>query len=172
MRIVQDTPDRMVLKDRTLWISFICGPIGLLLVAVTAIEPSWGSGIGAAICLFGAVVFFDSTDLVMDRAARLCDLRRMNYGRTRRWSLRFDEVTDVRIERGSTTRAGGRTCRLVFVTPTETIPLTAALSSGEARYQAMHERVLAVLRDQTAPPPPNLPPPPPPQHQADIVQPG
>jgi hypothetical protein len=169
MRIVEDTPGRLVLKDRTLWISFVCGPVALVLAAVTAIEPSWGPGIGAALCLFAAVVFFDSTDLVMDRASRVCDLRRMTYGRTRRWSLPFDQVTDVRIEWGSSTRAGGRTCRLVFVTGAETLPLTAALSSGEARHQVMQEKLLAVLRDRTAAPPPMSPPEP---RQADIVQPG
>ena len=169
MRIVQDTPDRMVLKDRTLWISFICGPIGLMLVGVTAIEPSWGSGIGAAICLVSAVVFFDSTDLVMDRAGRLCDLRRMTFGRTRRWSLRFDDITDVRMEYGST-RRGTRTCRLLFVTATETIPLTAALESGQSRYETMREEVLAVLHGQAVPA--QLQKPSPPPHQADIVQPG
>jgi hypothetical protein len=169
MRIVKDCPERMVLRDRTLWVAIVCGVLGLGFAAITASEPSWGTGLGALIFLVAALAFFDSTDLVMDRSARTCDLRRMTFGRTRRWTLRFDEITDVRIERSASSRAGGPTYRLVFVTATESIPLTAALTSGQSHHEAMQAKVLAVLHGQA---PPVSPPVPPPPQQADIVQPG
>jgi hypothetical protein len=173
MRIVEDKPERMVLKDRTFWISFICGPLGLFLAFVTVTQPNWGSGIGAALTLVCALVFFDSTDMVLDRVTRTIDLRRMTMGRHRRWSLAFGDIRDVQIERSSGGR-NGPTYRLVFVTAGEQIPLTAALEGGgRGRYEEMQQKIQHVLGGAAAPAPPyqpHLPPPPPPA--PDIVQPG
>jgi len=174
MRIVEDKPERMVLRDRTLWVSLVTGPLALLLVVVTIGKPAWAPGLAAAVLGLCAFVFFNSTDVVLDRLARTIDLRRMSMGRTRTWSLRFDEIAQVRVDRTSGGR-NGPTFRLTFLTAGGAIPLTAAYEGGQAKYDDMLKRVRDALRSAGPSAPSTtwratLPPPPPPA--PDIVQPG
>src|SRR5436309_11459185 len=102
MRIVEDTAERMVLRDRSLWTSFVFAPLGLLLAYLAPTHPPFASYVLAAVMGLVAVFWFSSTDFVLDRVSRTCDLRRLTLQGAKRWSLAFDDIHDVRLDRTET----------------------------------------------------------------------
>jgi hypothetical protein len=146
MRIVEDTPSQLVLRDRTLWISCVClaGAAAMLVRFLTAGDE--GLLIGAAVMSAFAIPFLRATDLVFDKGQRMCSLRRLDMGRIKRLSLPFSEIRDIRVE--VEPMAGDSqviSCRFSLVTAAEVIPLTAAYEPDLERFNRMREIILAML---------------------------
>ncbi len=146
MHIVEDSPSRLVLRDRTWLISLVCfgGAVALLvryfLVWDTALL------VGAGLSLAFGLPFLRATDLVLDRAQRLCALRRLDLLRVRRHELAFSDIKDIRIE---VEPMGGDShvisCRFSLVTASAVIPLTVAYEPDLERYNRMRDAVLDAL---------------------------
>ena len=145
MRIVENTPQRLVLRDRTWWISAVCfGAAGLLLVRLAPADR--GALVGAILFVVFGVAFLRSTDLVLDKYQALCSLRRLDVLRVKRLRFAFEDIRDVRVE--VEPMAGEShvvSCRLALVTADGVTPLTASYEPDLDRYNRMRDVLMETV---------------------------
>jgi hypothetical protein len=79
MRISENTPSRLRLRDRTLWISGICFAAAAILIARFAFDPDQSEQlIPAALSLIFGLAFLHATDVTFDKVERICAIRRLS----------------------------------------------------------------------------------------------
>jgi hypothetical protein len=146
MRIAEDTPSRLVLRDRTFWISLICFGAAAALLVRFALAADKHLLVGAALFFLFGLPFLRATDLAFDKYQRLCSLRRLDVLRVRRQTLAFEDIRDIRVEVDP--MAGDShviSCRFALVTTSAVIPLTIAYEPDLERYNGMRETILDTL---------------------------
>jgi hypothetical protein len=154
MKIVENTPARLVLRDRTLWLSwfmFAIAAVSAVWFAVKQLDPR--QFIVSVLWLGFGVAFLRATDVTFDRSRRACTLRRRDMWRVTARELPFADITDVRVEtmRGGDD-SGGISCRLSLVTAGDTVPLSATYQSSLERFEAMRETLVdALFADRARP---------------------
>jgi hypothetical protein len=143
---VEDTSSRLVLRDRTLWISLVCfAAVAALLIRFAAV-PDNKLLLSAALSFAFGLPFLRTTDLVFDKALRQCSLRRLDMFRVTRQSLSFRDIRDVQVE--VEPQAGDShvvSCRFSRVTASTVIPLAMAYEPDLERYNKMRETILDTL---------------------------
>jgi hypothetical protein len=152
MRITENTPSRLKLRDRTLWISAVCFGAAVVLVARAAFDGDQIEElIPAALSVFFGLAFLRATDVTFDKSERICAIRRFDVLRVTRMRLAFADITDVRVEIGPFPE-DSLSCRLSLVTASAVVPLTAGYEPDQDRYNAMRDAVLdAVFADGQKP---------------------
>src|ERR1051325_4339389 len=98
MRIVEDTPSRLVFRDRTLFISLVFFSAAAALLVRFAVAWDKQLLIGAGLSLVFGLPFLRATDLTFDKMQRTCSLRRLDLLRVRRQSLPFSDISDLKVE--------------------------------------------------------------------------
>ena len=143
MRIAEDTPSRLVLRDRTFWISLVLIAGAAVLLARYFQVWDWHLLLSAAVSLAFGLPFLRTTDLVFDKMQRVCSLRRLDMLKVTRLVLPFGEIQDIRVE--VEPQAGSShviMCRFSLVTASGAIPLTIAYEPDLERYNKMRETIL------------------------------
>jgi len=150
MRIVEDRPDRLVLRDRSVVITGVCLAAGLATALMAARYGGPAQLVPALMFAGFGAAFFNLSDATFDLAARTVSLRRINALGVRRQVLSFDAIEAARVETTSTD--GGRTtmARLALTAGGRAIPLTTAYSPGLERHEAMREAIAAALGGHAA----------------------
>ena len=147
MRIVEDTPSRLVMRDRTLWVSWLCFAV----VAIAAVRFALAPGqlrplIPGALFLAFGLAFLRATDVTFDKGRRTCAVRRRDIARVTRTELAFGDIIDVRVEPSpGGDDSGAINCRLSLVTAAAAVPLTASYAPSLERYEAMRETLVDLL---------------------------
>jgi len=147
MRIVENNAQRLILRDRALWISWVCFALGSIAFGHFAIARGDPRQLipGALFVVFGAA-FLRATDVVFDKAQRRCAIRRRDVWRVTGAEMPFDDIVDVRVEpMHAADDSGAISCRLTLVTASATLPLTATYQPSLQRFEAMRETVAEVL---------------------------
>src|ERR1700756_1213392 len=99
MRIVENSPSCLRLRDRTLWISVIClGGAAVTLVRAALHPDQPGMLLSAAMFIIFAFAFLRATDVTFDKGKRLCDIRRLDVMRLKRMRFAFADIVDARVE--------------------------------------------------------------------------
>jgi hypothetical protein len=142
MRIAENSPSRLLLRDRTLWMSAVCLTSTLILAGGAIFTDQPKLFYTAALFLLFALLFLHATDANFDKTRRVCDIRRLNMVRLTRMHVAFDDIVDARIELAPVDDPRAPCCRLSLVTISADVPLSAAYEPDEARYAAMREAVL------------------------------
>ncbi len=143
MRIAENTPSRLVLHDRTLWISAICFAAAAALVGRFALDlDGAGQLVPAAVSALFGLAFLRATDVTFDKTRRTCRVRRLDVLRLTHRRLAFDDIVDVRIEIDRSHDPDGLAYRLSLSTASAVIPLAATYERGFERYSGMREAVL------------------------------
>jgi hypothetical protein len=154
MRIVENTPARLVLRDRTLWISIVCFAAGAVPMAFFSggVAP-WRLLGGSAFFFISGLLTLRTSDVIFDKVARTCDINRFDVLRRKRTRLAFADIVDVRVEREPTEmNRRAALCRLSLVTDASVLPLTAGYSGGPERFDAIRKTILSALsRDAASP---------------------
>jgi len=144
MRIVENSAERVVLRDRTLWVSWVClaaAAATALLVVARHADPR--QLIPAALFVAFGLLFLRATDAVFDKAQGLCRVRRRDVWRVTQTEIAFRDIIDVRVEPMHVQdNSGGFKVRLSLVTAQAVLPLSAAYEPGLERYEAMRETLL------------------------------
>jgi hypothetical protein len=154
MRISEDTPSRLKLRDRTLWISGVCFAAAAILIACFAYDHDQSEQlIPAVLSLIFGLAFLHATDVTFDKVERICVIRRFDVLRLTRTRLAFADIADVRVEIAPMQDdADALSCRLSLVTASAVVPLTASYEPNQKRYNAMRDAVLeAVFGDRPRP---------------------
>jgi hypothetical protein len=155
MRISENSPSRLTLRNRTLWISVVCFGAAAILAARSAFDPDQSEQlIPAALSLMFGLAFLHATDVTFDRIGRSCAIRRFDVLRLTRMRLAFEDIMDIRVEIApSPDSPAAISCRLSLVTASAIVPLTASYEPDQARYNAMRDTVLEVVfGDRPRPP--------------------
>lgn len=136
-----------MLRDRTLWISAICFAAALFLVfRVVAYHDPMPLAISALLLTAFGLVFLGATDVVFDKQAQICRLRRLSALGIVRAAYRFPEITDVKVEIAPMyERSRATMCRLALVTAAGATPLTRSYEPSLERYNAMRDAVVQAL---------------------------
>ncbi len=147
MRIVENGPERLVLRDRSIWITAVC-----LAACVAAVAFAIRHGIAvtpmipaALFAVFGAA-FFNLTDVTFDKAEGLCRMRRMTALGIRRVTLAFDRIDDVRVEIMISSESHATMARLALVSEGKTIPLTNGYTPDFARQESMRAAAISLVK--------------------------
>jgi hypothetical protein len=149
VRIVQDTPSRLILRDRTLWSSVICLGGAAILVGHFALRGGAAAEqlLPAALSVLFGLAFLHATDVHFDKILRTCAITRLDVVRLTRRRLSFDDIVDVRIDISRFPDGDEAGCRFSIVTSSGAIPLTAAYEPDPERYSAMRSTLLDMLLD-------------------------
>jgi hypothetical protein len=154
MRITENTPSRLRLRDRTLWISAVCFAAAAIFVVRFAFDRDQPAVLipAALFAMFG-LAFLRATDVTFDKIERVCAIRRLDVLRLTRIRLAFAEITEARVEIAPMPdNPAVPPCRLSLVTPSAVVPLTTGYEPSQQRYHAMRDAVLeAVLADGKRP---------------------
>jgi hypothetical protein len=118
VKISENSPQRLVLKDRSLWIAFLV--------------------------IFG-LMFLRSSDVVFDKAAGLCTVRELKVIRIKRMIIRFSDIEDVLVDIEPLNTSMVENCRLSLMTASAIIPLTDVYQPDLKRYNAMRDVILEAL---------------------------
>jgi hypothetical protein len=147
MRISQNTPSHLKLRDRTLWISVVCFAAAAILLVRFAFDRDQSDQlIPAALSVMFGLAFLRATDVTFDKIDRICSVRRFDVVRMMRMRLAFEEITDVRVEIAPMPDdAAVLSCRLSLVTASAIMPLTASYQPDQARFNAMRDMVLEAV---------------------------
>jgi hypothetical protein len=154
MRITENTPSYLKLRDRTLWISVLCFGIAAIFIARIACVPDEPGVLipGVGFLVFG-FAFLRATDVTFDKIERICAIRRFDVVRLARTRLAFEDIVDVRVEtEPMPDDARVPSCRLSLATASAMVPLTASYQPDQERFNIMRDTVLdAVLGDRPRP---------------------
>jgi hypothetical protein len=158
VRIVENSPARLILRDRSWWISAVCFAAAAILVGDSIARGADADKlVPAALAILFGFAFLHVTDVGFDRIRRTCDIRRFDVVRLTRRRLRFDEIVDIRIDTSRFPDSDEIGCRLGIVTAATMIPLTAAYEPDPERYAAMREVLLDMLLGDSPHPLPDDP---------------
>jgi hypothetical protein len=147
VRIIEDSPATLRLRDRTLWISVLSSAAAAFLVyRVVAHRAHPNNYYSAAFLAVFGFAFLGMADVEFDKVRRVCTLRILKLVRLTRASLPFDSISDVRVEIApSVGTSNATTCRLSLVTTSGVMPLTTSYEPTFERYERMRETILGAL---------------------------
>jgi hypothetical protein len=130
MRITENTPSHLRLRDRTLWISGVCSAAAVVLAAPAALDrDQLGELIPAALSAMVGLAFLRATNVMFDKVERICEIYRFDVLRVSRTRLAFADIVDARVEIGpSPGDSPVISCRLSLVTGSAVVPLTGVTS--------------------------------------------
>jgi hypothetical protein len=149
MRIVEDSPGRLVLRDRTLWVSIVCWAAALVITpfALARHEPT--ALISAALCAAFGVAFFRSSDVVFDKVARSCTIQRRDMWKLSRTVVPFDQIKNVLVQQMIDHDSSNvATCRLSLATADSEIPLSSSYEPDLERFETMRSRIAETVFGQ------------------------
>lgn len=146
MRITENTPVRLTLRDRTLWISVVCFAAAGFEVAWFATHcGEWSQLVPAAVAVAFGLAFLHATDVTFDKIGRTCTVRRFDFIRAMRKQFAFHDIMDIKIEVCPGTDSDGISCRLSLVTVSGVVPLTTGYEPDLSRHNTMRDTLLDAL---------------------------
>jgi hypothetical protein len=147
MRISENTPPRLTLRDRTLWISGLCfGLAGIFTVRLAFVPDQPSLLVSAALFLMFGLAFLHATDVTFNTIERICAIRRLDVVRLTPLRLAFEDIIDVGVETAPFPE-GERvpSCRLSLATASAIVPLRASYQPDHERFNVMRDTVLEVV---------------------------
>lgn len=146
MRIVENTPSVLRLKDGKLWMNAVCfGAAAIVTIASLNKLGDLRQLFPAAFVAILGLIFLRSSDVTFDKRSRTCRLRRLDVIRVTLRELRFEDISEIRIDVSPRSRRGSIVCRLVLVAGADAIPLSAVYEPGLARYGAMRDALVEAI---------------------------
>lgn len=147
MRISENTPSCLTLRDRTLWISVLCfGLAGIFIVRLAFVADPPSLLVPAVLFLMFGLAFLHTTDVTFNKIERICAIRRLDVARLTHMHIAFEDIIDVRVEIASfPDDKRVPSCRLSLVTASASVPLTASYRPDQERFNVMRDTVLEVV---------------------------
>jgi hypothetical protein len=148
MHIVEDEMPRLVLRDRTLWISFVCaGAAAFMGIGVIVAHKNPAGLLASAFLLMGAVAFLRSSDIILDASRRVCSIRRRDMLRVTHREIGFDEIRDVTVDlQADTVHKDVFTYRLGLLTDEGPVPFGGVFEGGgPERCHALRETLVRMI---------------------------
>ena len=158
MRIVENSSSRLVLRDRTYWITIVCFAAALFGAGYFALHPGDPRElVPTALFIAFGLAFLHSTDVVFDKIDRRCVVRRLDVVKVTNTELLFHDIKDIKVDVSALGERGRVTCRLALATATGPLPLTASFEPDLDRYTEMRAIIAGVVFPPGQQPPPSDP---------------
>ena len=148
MRVVENSQDRLVLRDRTAWMTVVCWSTALFYggFAWSGGIADWRAALVPAFLVLCGLICLRTTLLELDRGQRTLTLKRLRIFRRTTNVIAFDEVSDVLVEADPMSdHPGSPLCRLCLVTRAGRVPTTESYEPGPERFSAMQEALRQAL---------------------------
>jgi hypothetical protein len=145
MRISENPPSRLTLRDRTLWISVLCfGLAGIFIVRLAFVPDQPSLLVPAALFLMFGLAFLRANDVTFNKIEQICAIRRLDVVRLTHIRLAFENIIRVEIAPfPDDERVPSR--RLSLATASAIVPLTASYQPDQERFNVMRDTVLEVV---------------------------
>jgi|SRR5579872_7378484 len=144
MRITHETPTEIVVKDSSLWMTYLfCGIAAVLVFAVK--ENSIGKFASAALFLLFGVITARATTFTFDAMQRMVRWRGFKPFKSEAATILFDEIDDITVE-ASSAGNNGATYRLALLTRQGTVPMAYAYTGSSDGYASLRRRLLAIIK--------------------------
>jgi hypothetical protein len=145
MRIARNSSNSLLLKEETVWISVVCASAAIFVFAQGALHGAWMLFLAGGLFLAFGLVFLRTVRVELDKSRRTVSIARMKIFRSSVSRLRFEDIDDVVIETSAMSNSRTVVSRLVFLTPSGTVPLTEVYSGTFKKQDAMRSAVLETL---------------------------
>ena len=152
MRIVEDSPQRLVLRDQSIWITAACAASSAFLLYELYINQRLGTQ--AAIVLlfaFFGFAFLRVSNIEFDKVSQVCILSKLSVFKRTRLTIRFADIADVKIDiEPLNTDSQRENCRFSLATASSVIPLSDIYQPDIKRYNEIRNTILEALGKQEA----------------------
>jgi hypothetical protein len=148
--VTENSPVRLVLRDRTAWLSLLWILVASLLAfrgaSISTGSFAAGTWVAPGFLVLAAFICLRTTVFECDKTSRLATLERLKVFKRSTLVIPFSEISDVVVEAEPMPDTGSTpSCRLILVSDSRRIPLTESYEPDSARFHAMRESILGAL---------------------------
>ncbi len=147
MRIVEDSPEKLVVKDQSNWLTAVCFAAAAFLVGFAILGNGQHTNVlftAAVFAAFGAA-FLRGFTAEFDKVQQVCKLSSFNIIRRTKRTIPFSEVDDVKLEADRLNIRSQARYRLVLTSPSGPIPLGDSYDAGLAHFESVRQAILNAL---------------------------
>jgi len=94
VRIAENSPDRLVLRDRSAWMAILLLGAAVLIAGSFVLVPGQpGQLVVAAFFAVGGLVFLRTSNVIFDKGSRTCFVRRRDIFKVTQRAIPFADIT-------------------------------------------------------------------------------
>jgi hypothetical protein len=152
MRIVENSVQRLALRDQTIWITALCSAAAAFILYQLFVNQEFGSQASIALlfAIFG-LIGLRVSNVEFDKMAQLCILSKLSMFKRTRLTIHFADIVDVKIDiEPMNTDSQQESCRLCLATASGAIPLSETYEPGLRHYNEIRIAILEALGNQEA----------------------
>jgi hypothetical protein len=144
MHIVRETPDELVIKDSTLWLSAFLAAVGVAIAFFAITRGHSVSLLVSLVFLMFAAPFARAVEFTFYATEQVARWRGRKLFKGESGSVAFDQITGIGTETTSGSK-GSLTYRLTLLTAHGAIPMAYMYNSGERHYAGLREKILGFI---------------------------
>ncbi len=156
MRIVENSPQRLILRDQSIWITAVCFAAAAFLAGFAAFRASTAHGLWLTAFLFAifGLVFLRRAVVEFDKLTGLCTINKLKVFKRTRLSIPFTDIQDVKIEVEPLNLGSEREhYALSLTTSSRIVPLSVTYEPGIGHFNEIRAAILeTLLFTETIPP--------------------
>jgi membrane protein YdbS with pleckstrin-like domain len=152
MRISENSYQRLVLRDESIWITAICIAAAAVLVVASLLAGAGRASpwVSLLFILFG-LAFLRSSTITFDKVEQACHLSKLSSLKRSRAHIPFADIQDVEIQPEPLNADSQQTSyRLSLTTASGGVPLSDTYEPNFARYSEIRRAILQMLNRQDA----------------------
>lgn len=152
VKIIRKSPQELVVEENTVWISVFCALAAAVLTFAGIRVGKPGSVVVAGLFALFALVWVRKTTFTFDATQRVARWTGRKLFKTESGTISFDNITDIGTESTFGGNSGAATCRLTFLTPQGSIPMSSSYGGNSRRCDEIRQTILAFIKPEMRPP--------------------
>ncbi len=148
MRIVESSPQRLILRDQSIWITAICFAAAAFLAGYAIFRTPAAHGLWLTAFLFAifGLVFMRRAVVTFDKVTGLCTINKLKVFKRTRLSIPFTDIQDVKIEVEPLNPGSEREhYALSLATSSRIVPLSVTYEPGIGHFDEIRAAILEIL---------------------------
>lgn len=146
MRIVEDSPVRLRLRETTGYLPVVLGVAAVLIAIFVVVRREDPRQLINSVLFAASAVFFRrESRITLDKSARRCGIWRQDMWRRSYRTIPFDDIEDVQVEIEAPDMDALTHSRLSLLTSVGSVPLTAGFSATLDWQISLRERMVDAI---------------------------
>ena len=145
MRIANQSPSELIVKDSGIWISVLCAVAALALILFGSVQAKASLFLVAALFLLFAAIAAQSVTFTFDGIQRIVRWSGYKFFMSTSGSILFDDINDIATE-AIAGQGGTLSYRLAILTAQGATPMAYAYSPRRDGYAALRAQILEFIR--------------------------
>jgi hypothetical protein len=145
MRITSRTPQELVVQDSSMWVSYLCGAAGVMIVFFSISQNKLKGLFSAAFFLLFALLFGRRTTFTFDAMQRIARWKGRKFFKTESGEIPFDDITDIGTE-ATLSGDNSTSYRLTILTRDGSIPMAYTYTASPDAYASLRQDVLDFIK--------------------------